>query len=246
MKKAIIAIVTAAALIVCGTSLCGISYAKMGNDLSKLGFVEMEKDEVKIEQEFQEVTIRSDIAAVTIQSTDQTYCSVECYQDKKAPFDVRVENGALVIDSKTREDLTWYERASVFASTPKVIISLPKKDYGTLLAKMDTGNLKIEGPLTFESMDLTMDTGDVHLSRTITSKELHVKMDTGNFTFEDCDAGSVSAELDTGNIEGSFLSPKAIEAKSDTGSVHVPKQTEGGACRLKTDTGNIRITIAES
>ena len=245
MKKIVTAIVVAAALIACGASLCGISYAKMGNDLSSLSFVEMEKSEMQIEKEFQTILIRTDIAAVVIQSADQQCCSIECYQDKKAPFDIRVENKALVIDSKTRKDLVWYERASIFAGMPKVVISLPEKEYGILSAQMDTGNLTIEGPLFFEGMDVTLDTGDLHLFKTTTAKELHVKMDTGNFTFEDCDAGSVSAELDTGNIEGSFVTPKAIEAKSDTGSVYVPKQTEGGACRLKTDTGNIRITIAE-
>ncbi len=240
MKKVIIAILVAAAFIV-----CGVSFAKMGNDFAALSFVDMETTTMEIKEEFRDIRIQADIGTIEIHSCDEAICSIECYQDKKGPFQIKVEEGALVIDSKTREDLTWYERASTFASMPRAVILLPKKEYGALVARIETGDLSTEGPLSFASMDLTLDTGNVHLEDTLVSDMMQVKLDTGNFSFEDCDAGSVMAELDTGNIEGNFLSGKTIEAKSDTGNVHVPKDSKGGACKLKTDTGNIRISIAE-
>ena len=48
----------------------------------------------------------------------------------------------------------------------------------------------------------------------------------------------------TGNVTGSLLSDKAFLTELDVGSVDVPETAAGGVCEIRTDTGNIAISVA--
>ena len=47
----------------------------------------------------------------------------------------------------------------------------------------------------------------------------------------------------TGDVSGNLLSDKVFITETDTGRIDVPKTTTGGKCEIKTDTGDIRISI---
>ena len=281
MRKVIITIIVAIALIAAGGALCGVAYARMGGNFEMMSFADMEDAEMKVTQEFTDIEVAAITGNVTILRSEDGACFVNAYQDKKAPFEVSAENGKL---QKKRDNVPWYESLSFLADMPKVVVSLPAEEYGKLTAKTDTGKITVEGKLSVESMSLVSDTGELTISQVDCKNEVNANTDTGNVeisdvtcgnlkvegettnvrldqvtatgtfdittdygnvTFDECDASKITAEVDTGSITGTLKSSKSFDAKTDTGSVHVPEDTDGGRCKLRVDTGDIRVSISE-
>ena len=104
----------------------------------------------------------------------------------------------------------------------------------TLLEKVDCGSLMSDG-----------DTGDIVLDGVTASGSFSIIRSTGDVKFTGSDAASISVRTSTGDVTGTLLTGKVFLAKSDTGKVDVPKTAAGGRCEITTDTGRIRIEIAE-
>lgn len=95
-----------------------------------------------------------------------------------------------------------------------------------------------------QCQDLTVkaSTGTVRLTNAIADNKMDIKTTTGDVIFKDSDAASLKIETDTGDVKGNFLSPKIVYFDSDTGHGNYPKETSGGICDIKTDTGNANLT----
>ena len=282
MKKVIISIIVAIILIAAGGAICGMAYVQMDGSFAAMSFADMELDEIEVTEEFKDIEAAVNIGNVTIRRSDEADCYVERYQDKKAPFEVSVENGKLLITQKERKNVPWYEYLSLLADIPRVVVFLPKEEYGDIALKTDTGKIAAVGELSSDSMSLTSETGDISISDMACKRQLSANTDTGeikisdttcsdlkmqgetssmqlrdvvsagtfdivtetgSIKFDDCDASQITAQVETGSITGTLRSSKRFEAKVETGSVHVPKDTYGGLCKLKTETGEIRISI---
>ncbi len=89
------------------------------------------------------------------------------------------------------------------------------------------------------------DTGDIHLESLIADEKIYIKRDTGDVTFSEIDAAEINIDTDTGDIEGSLLSGKIFTADTDTGNIRIPVDSAGGTCKLTTNTGDIKVTVAE-
>ena len=85
--------------------------------------------------------------------------------------------------------------------------------------------------------------GNLRLERVIAAEQLSIERSTGHVAFTGCDAGGIHVKTDTGNVAGSLLSEKVFLTDSGVGRVDVPKTTSGGVCEIRTDTGNIQITL---
>lgn len=72
-----------------------------------------------------------------------------------------------------------------------------------------------------------------------------VKRSTGDVTFDGSDAAEISVETSTGNVTGRLLSDKVFQTSTRTGDIRVPGSAAGGACIIKTSTGNIEIQITQ-
>lgn len=115
---------------------------------------------------------------------------------------------------------------------------------GKISVSVDTGDILLMG-LSAGSLELDCDTGDVKIVNTVTLKDMKIENDTGDVTFEKADAESIRVETDTGDVTGTFLTEKLFRGESDTGKVDVPWDTRGGDCIVISDTGDIRLSIAE-
>lgn len=111
--------------------------------------------------------------------------------------------------------------ASLKVSTGKALV----KDFTSrsFASEGSTGNLTLEDAVAAETISITRSTGDVTLKR--------------------CDAAELTIKTDTGDVSGSLLTPKRFIARTDTGKIDVP-ETDGGVCRVTTDTGDIRFTVS--
>ena len=134
-----------------------------------------------------------------------------------------VENYIKIITSTgdiTLKDITAY-KIDISVSTGK-----------TTLEDVDCENLIVEG-----------NTGDVILKDVVASEKFLIETDTGDVKLEKSDAKEISIETDTGDIKGTLLTGKIFVAESDTGRINVPDSSNGGKCKLETDTGDIVINI---
>ena len=77
------------------------------------------------------------------------------------------------------------------------------------------------------------------------AEKFSVTRTTGYVKLDGCDASEIVIKTDTGDVTGTLLTEKVFIAHTDTGRVKVPNTTSGGRCEITTDTGNIKITIAE-
>ena len=106
-----------------------------------------------------------------------------------------------------------------------------------------TGKVKLSDVSGTGSFNIITTTGKITLSDTVTTSDLSIIAETGKVNLERCDAANINIITDTGDVEGSLLSSKIFFYETDTGDVDLPRTTEGGRCNIKTDTGDIKITI---
>ena len=113
---------------------------------------------------------------------------------------------------------------------------------GTLSIDVDTGKAKISNA-SCNSLISEGDTGDIYLEDVVAPGKIDIKRDTGDVEFSRIDAAEIYINTDTGDIKGSLLSGKNFTAKSNTGKIVIPDDSEGGKCRLTTNTGDIKVTV---
>lgn len=96
-----------------------------------------------------------------------------------------------------------------------------------------------------QNLRSTGNTGNLELTHVVAVGSFELARSTGDIRFDRCDAAQITATTDTGNVTGSLLSEKIFIAQSSTGRVTVPKTATGGLCEIRTDTGNLTITIED-
>lgn len=109
----------------------------------------------------------------------------------------------------------------------------------------DTGDIEISSVRFSGALGIETDTGDVDLNRSIVAGDVAIETDTGDVDFSRIDAANLYVVTDTGDVEGSLLSEKIFIIKTDTGDKKVPHTTQGGICKITTDTGDIEITLVK-
>ena len=108
--------------------------------------------------------------------------------------------------------------------------------------KVSTGNVNLTGTKG-NDLDANASTGKITLTNTIISNHILIKASTGDVKFNDSDAETLNITTSTGDVRGTLLTSKVFYVSSDTGKINVPKSTEGGLCEIKTDTGDVNISI---
>lgn len=86
-------------------------------------------------------------------------------------------------------------------------------------------------------------TGDIRLDNVIASEKFDIRNSTGSVRFDSCDASEIQVSTSLGSVTGTLLSDKSFVTKTDLGSVSVPQGGTGGRCEIRTDLGNIDISI---
>jgi DUF4097 and DUF4098 domain-containing protein YvlB len=113
---------------------------------------------------------------------------------------------------------------------------------GPIEIDVATGHVTLT-EVTATSLRVETATGKVTLNQTITTGKMTIATSTGSVRLNEVDAASLDIETSTGSVTGTILTSKVFDAKSDTGTVKVPSTTTGGACKVRTSTGNIDLAI---
>ncbi len=150
---------------------------------------------------------------------------------------VKTSTGNITLENISAESLDFS------VSTGRVTLSdLTCKD--DVKVKVSTGKTNITDA-TCKNLITSGTTGDVVLKNVIATEKFSIERTTGDVKFDGCDANEIVAKTDTGSITGTLLTDKVFVAHTDTGRIDVPDTTNGGRCKITTDTGNVKITIAQ-
>ncbi len=125
-------------------------------------------------------------------------------------------------------------------STGKITLSRIATENLNLTVTTGDSSLK---DISCNNLTSNGDTGDMVLNNVIAYSIFNIKRNTGDINFDSCDASEITVETTTGDVIGTFETSKIFLCATDTGRINVPKSTEGGKCKLTTDTGDISITI---
>lgn len=113
---------------------------------------------------------------------------------------------------------------------------------GDVAVRVSTGDAILHG-VTCKSLTSNGRTGDISLENVVATEKFSIERSTGDVKLSDCDAAEILIETDTGDVTGTLLTEKVFITTTDTGRVKVPEGTTGGRCEIRTDTGNIKISV---
>jgi len=182
------------------------------------------------------VDVPGDFSFKTIDISASTG-NVECFASASESLKIHVSTGKIRVENLSAGDV------DLRVSTGGVTTS--KLDCtGILSIQTSTGKSTLTD-VSCGTLTSTGSTGNITLENVIVAKDLSIVRSTGDVKFIKCDAAELNIKTDTGDVTGSLLSRKVFIAHTDTGRVDVPKTATGGKCEITTDTGNIKIEIAE-
>lgn len=214
------------------------------------------------ESEYNTLAVETDTGAVKIPK-DFTFSQlkvtcdtgyVECYANVSGDINIDTDTGAVKCFSQTAGEMK--------IDTDTGDITVENTSVGSLTLSVNTGRIKVTGvsclgdisvnvdtgdasltDLTCKNLTSDGDTGDITLKNVIAQGKFTIERDTGDVEFDGADAAEILVETDTGDVSGSLLSSKIFLVETDTGRKSYPDSTEGGICRITTDTGDVRITV---
>lgn len=160
---------------------------------------------------------------------------VECYASAKGLLKIKASTGAIHLEGVTAGAL------DLSVSTGRVSVSSVKCE-GDVSLKVSTGKADLVG-VECKSFSSTGNTGGLVMKDVVAEGIFSIERSTGDVSFDGCDAAEIYVTTDTGDVRGSLLSAKVFITETDTGKVDVPKSITGGRCEIKTDTGDVKITV---
>ena len=108
--------------------------------------------------------------------------------------------------------------------------------------KTSTGDFNLEN-VTCKSYESSSSTGDLNFNNVKVTNTINVKNDTGHVKMIASDAEELDIKTSTGYVNLELLTSKIVYAESSTGRKNVPTSTTGGLCKIKTSTGDIKVTF---
>ena len=189
------------------------------------------------------------IAAVAASTGDINFAakvsgdlSLSCSTGDITVRDIEPENlsASVTTGNIVLENIKASDTISLSCNTGR--IEVHGSEAGDIESEGTTGDILLKYVTVEGQVKVERSTGDVTLT-SVVAGSFDILTDTGDVKLNLSDAEEINIETDTGRVEGSLLTPKTFWAESDTGRVHVPQSSGDGVCKIKTDTGNISITI---
>jgi len=197
-KKTKIWLIIATFLILIGSIIFCVIMNKLKWDFTKLSTNKFETNEYEIADNFNDITIVTDTADIVFIPSENLNSLVICNEQKNVSHSVKVIDNTLLIEViDTRK---WYEHIGINFNTPKITIYIPKNEYGNLLIKSSTGDIKIPEDFKFTSIDILENTGDI-INYASVYETIKIKTSTGNINVGNMFAGMIELSTSTGKVE---------------------------------------------
>jgi hypothetical protein len=215
-------LIAATCLILGGALLFGGIMTALHWDFTALSTERYQTKTYTFNEKIENIRIDTDTADVRFAVAADGQCKIVCEESVKEPHRVELQGKTLTVQ---REDFRrWFDHIGINFKGPHLTVYLPAGSYASLVSKSSTGDLSIVDGFDFEKVDITVSTGDVSLSG-LNCGRLTTNGSTGNVTLK-----NVVAE-------------RELIVKRSTGDVRL-ERCDASEIEIKTDTGDIEITIA--
>ncbi len=152
--------------------------------------------------------------------------------------DIKNGNGEIAVNSLRCD--------SVDVKNKSGEISLNGSDIkGAISIKSENGAFTAED-VECENLTAESDSGDLYFKNFRSRVAVNISEKSGNLKFRKSDANVFIIDSKSGNVDAEFVSPKIYTVESKSGKVNIPESLSGGMCKIKTGSGNIRVTIGKA
>lgn len=196
-KAAKIWLIEAASLVLIGIIIFGGIMSMLKWDFTKLSTNKQETNEYEIAEDFKSISVNTDTADIIFVPSENSKCTVVCYERKNLRHTVEVKDGELVIN--TFDARKWYEYIGINFGAPKITVYLPESEYSTLIIEESTGDIEIPNDFKFKSIDVSVSTGDVKCSASAAGA-IKIETSTGGIFVENTASGSLHLSVSTGKV----------------------------------------------
>lgn len=167
----------------------------------------------------------------------ETTGDVACYASATQDISIKATTGDIEVKGLSAQNL------DLSVSTGKVTVKDVECKEDVRIT-VSTGGTNISG-MKCQNFISSGNTGSITLKDLIADGKLSIERSTGDVKFEACDAAEILVKTDTGDVKGTLCSEKIFITQTDTGRVNVPQGGTGGKCEIKTDTGDIKISLQQ-
>ncbi len=113
-------------------------------------------------------------------------------------------------------------------------------------AETSSGNIGIYDSTLTEIMQIKISSGNIKIEDTYSTEKTAIESSSGNVVFERFDSKEIDIDVNSGNVKGTLLTGKTFDVRTESGTSDYPENSnEGGTCKIRTESGNVNITIAE-
>ncbi len=197
MRSTRIWLIIAASLVLIGSIILGGVMTMIKWDISKLSTAKYETNNYEISEKYTDILIVTNTADVVLVPSESEKTTVLCHEQNNIKHSVSVKDDALTIE--VEDTRKWYEYIGINIGTPKITVTVPAKEYGTLSVRSDTGKVEVAKEFTFENVDISGNTGNV-TNYACASGNVKIKTTTGSITVENISASNLELSVSTGNI----------------------------------------------
>ena len=257
-KRAIIALIVAAVLILVGSTILvlGLSYA------GEATVMEPAKKTYVVNDAFQSIQIDSGICDITLVKTDGDFRAV-CPDSEKISCAVLVEDGVLKVNAVDIRH--WTDMIGINIGEMEMIVYLPESRYDSLHIETDTGDIEIPQDFSFDSVSLLTSTGDIDFAAAVVQSltlsnstgDIHVqdtsptfmdsRLSTGDILLENLpDCGDVRLRSSTGAILAIDTTCENLTCSSSTGDTHLTGVLVEESLQITSTTGNVIIESSDA
>ncbi|MBO5879591.1 MAG: DUF4097 family beta strand repeat protein [Clostridia bacterium] len=196
-KKLKISLLFACALVLFSSVVFVAVMSVCGWDFARIADNEAQIVDVEINEDFSNIKFDTLTADIVIRPAADEKCKVTFTVPQKMKHSANVVGETL--DISVSDERVWYERAISFYST-KVILYLPKSDYGMLSVSGSTGDIEIFDSFSFSNLDISLSTGDIECYASVL-ESVKLIASTADIKIGSLSCGSLEIEVSTGDIE---------------------------------------------
>ena len=236
-KSTKIWLIIASSLVVIGCAIFGGVMTMIKWDFTKLSTVKYETNDYKINENYENISIVTDTADIVFEYSKDAKTSVVCYEENKIKHSVAVSDNTLIIE--VEDARKWYEHIGIHFGTPKITVSIPQGEYGTLSVKTSTGNIRV-GNVSADTLDFSVSTGNVTVSDVICKGNIKIKVSTGKTSIMGAKCQNFMTNGSTGKVSlKNVIATEKFSIERSTGDIKFDG-CDAANIFIKTNTGDVK------
>ena len=151
--------------------------------------------------------------------------------------DFHVESGDIYLSNLTMEEL------AAETGSGQICLTDSKSSYTTL--KVESGDIEVENLICEKTFGAETDCGELLLTNVDAKQDFKAQTDSGDIRLKSCDGQNLELKTSDGSVTGALKTTKSFDAKASSGDVNLPANGNGGNCIIRTESGDIDISIED-